>query len=143
MLTLQVRFSMIFLIGAGPVTNLRIQPIDRGFDVRWLPPTGYTDDERELITGYSVRWCTHTTNSARSSSSDCKSKAVLRDSLSFQITGIEEGITYNVSVKVNTRIENNRWSSTLASTSTSVTDCPMRFCELAYLYCTCTCSEHV
>ena len=112
-MTLDLRFSMIFLIGAGFVNNLRAQPSNKRLAVSWSPPTDFTN--AGLITGYSVRWCTHTTSSARSSNSDCKSEDVSRDSLSFQISGLEEGVTYNVSVKVNTRVANDKWSSTLAS----------------------------
>ena len=115
MMTLDLRISMIFLIGAGFVTNLRAQLFNKGLAVSWSPPTDFT--KAGLITGYSVRWCTHTTSSARSSNSDCKSEDVSRDSLSYQISGLEEGGTYNVSVKVKTRIPNDKWSSTLASTS--------------------------
>ena len=94
------------------MTNLSSQTLDSldgGLAVSWLPPLYFTDVERELITGYSVRWCTHTTNSTRSFSNDCKSEDVSRDSLSFQITGVEAGATYNA------HIENDKWSSTLVS----------------------------
>ena len=97
------------------MARLSAQQRDGGLDVSWWRPQGFSNIESELISGYSVRWC-----SASGSPSKCTSVDVSRDVTSYHIDGLEAGVTYNVSVKLRTHFANENWASILTSSASAL-----------------------